>query len=306
VPSHKKNLERISALADALEARGIGPFATVVKARPCDVEPASFRVLRDRLHTIRVYVGIETDADQGLVTLDRRIASRQNHEALKVMRELDLFACFNMLIFDPDTTMSSLETNVAFMESASDFSFNFCRTELYAGTPLLHRMLAEGRTTGDWLHYDYRLKTPQVQRAFELTIEAFTPRNFGGHALHNDMGGWRLQMETARHFHRDVFDPAWREAMTALHRRVGADTVSGLRAILAHVRSGEDRKRDAAFVRELGVRLRGFEAEIRREWSALYAEMAAACAASQPDPVSIGVDATPLQDQRGIAELHYV
>jgi radical SAM superfamily enzyme YgiQ (UPF0313 family) len=41
VPGHKKNIERFSALADALERRGIGEFATVVKARPTDVTPAT-------------------------------------------------------------------------------------------------------------------------------------------------------------------------------------------------------------------------------------------------------------------------
>jgi len=44
-------------------------FATVVKARPTDVDPEVFAILKHRLKCIRVYVGIETDADQGLRTL---------------------------------------------------------------------------------------------------------------------------------------------------------------------------------------------------------------------------------------------
>ena len=54
-----------------MEAEGLRDFATVVKARPNDVHPEVFRVLVDRLRCIRCYVGIETDADQGLVTLRR-------------------------------------------------------------------------------------------------------------------------------------------------------------------------------------------------------------------------------------------
>jgi radical SAM superfamily enzyme YgiQ (UPF0313 family) len=71
VPGHKKNAERFNALADALERRGMGRFATLVKARPTDVDPEVFGILRRRLHCIRAYVGIETDADQGLKTLRR-------------------------------------------------------------------------------------------------------------------------------------------------------------------------------------------------------------------------------------------
>ncbi|GEM_PF-4350392 len=55
--------------------------------------------------------------------------------------------------------------NFDFMAEASDFPFNFSLIELYAGTPLLRRMLGENRTTGDWLHYDYRLRTPEVWAA---------------------------------------------------------------------------------------------------------------------------------------------
>lgn len=310
VPSKKKNLERFHALADALEAREIGDFGIVVKARPNDADLEVFRVMRDRLHALRSYVGIETDADQGLITLQRRLASKQNHAAIEVLRELDMFGCFNMLIFDPDTTLPSLETNVEFMATAADFPFNFCRTELYAGTPLLRRMLSEKRTSGDWLHYDYRLRTPEVQRVFEMAIDAFTPRNFGPGALHNNIGGWRLELETCRRFHADVFRPAWLERMKALHRLVGLDTVAGLRAIIERVRTAKPAE-DAEFVADMAPRLRALEADVTQRWYALRAEMDAACAAAQHDPASFGYDATPLQravpvDETAQEVLHYV
>ena len=60
-----------------------------------------------------------------------------------------------MLMFDPDTTLESVETNLDFIEYAADFPFNFGRVELYAGTPLLARMQAEGRCRGDYLQWDY-------------------------------------------------------------------------------------------------------------------------------------------------------
>ena len=47
-------------------------------------------------------------------------------------------------VFDPDTTVEALSTNIEFMEWARELPFNFCRVELYAGTPLLERMKLEG------------------------------------------------------------------------------------------------------------------------------------------------------------------
>lgn len=292
VPSAKWNLERINALADALEQREIGDFAVVVKARPNDVQRDVFTALRDRLHALRAYVGIETDADQGLVTLSRRLSSRQNHAAIETMRELQIFGCFNMLVFDPDTTVASFEINVDFMEAAADFPFNFCRTELYAGTPLLQRMLAEGRVQGDYFFYDYALRNEQIDRIFRLSIDAFSARNFGGQALHNHMGGWRLQLEACRHFHPGAWRPAWREEMLGLHRRVGLDTVAGLREILAHVRRHSPAT-DAEFVVGLKSRLRAVEQDVKLRWLDLHARMVAGVAA---DTRSEGYDMTPLQN----------
>ena len=79
IPNHGKSLERCNALADAIEARGARATSRPwCKARPTDVTPAVFQVLVDRLRCIRCYVGVETDADQGLITLRRwaQIAAR--------------------------------------------------------------------------------------------------------------------------------------------------------------------------------------------------------------------------------------
>lgn len=295
VPGAAHNLRKLNALADALEQRRIGPFGVIVKARPNDVDPRVFTTLRDRLHALRIYVGIETDSDQGLVTLQRHVDSRHNHAAIDTLRELGLNASFNMLIFDPDTTVGSLEHNIAFMAAHTDFAFNFCRTELYAGTPLLARMLADGRARGDYLGHDYALRTPEVQQIFELSMRAFGPRNFGGGALHNDIGGWRLQLETVRHFHPEVYDPAWRAELTAVQRRLGDDTVAGLREIVAHVCASR-RRDDDAFIRDLSRRLRRVESGVRASWANLHARMFAATAGLAAPRDSIGHDSTPLQD----------
>ncbi|MCA9712658.1 MAG: hypothetical protein KDK70_42915, partial [Myxococcales bacterium] len=300
VPSHRRNLERIHALADALEEREIGEFAVVVKARPNDVDREVFTALQQRLHALRTYVGIETDADQGLVTLSRRLDSAQNHAAIQTLRDLRMFGCFNLLVFDPDTTVASLERNVDFMESACDFPFNFCRTELYAGTPLLQRLQAEERVRGDYFFYDYGLRDAAIERIFRIAIEAFSARNFGGGALHNEMGGWRLQLETCRHFHPAAWRPAWREEMIDLHQRVGLDTVAGLREIIEHVRRFSPAT-DAQLVAELSPRLRAVEHDVKRRWADLHGRMVAGVEA---DTHSVGWDATPLQ--RAVPEVSFV
>jgi len=269
IPNHGKSLARIHALGDALEAQGVRDFATVVKARPNDVHPEVFRALVERLRCVRCYVGIETDADQGLVTLRRWARSSQNHRAIDVARSLGLFVCFNMLLFDPDTTLESVRRNVDFIEYAADYPFNFGRVELYAGTPLLSRMLADGRCRGDYLQWDYTLGSPAVQRFYELAMGCFLPRNFGEDALANTIQGMRFDFEVARHFHGDRHDARLYQRGVALSRRLAEDSVAILRRLLAHVDGSAPPERDAELVAELAAGARLVEDEVRGEMLAL-------------------------------------
>lgn len=296
VPGHRHNRERLTALADALDARGIGRFATVVKARPTDVDPEVFAILRRRLGAIRVYIGIESDADQGLDTLRRWSSSRANHRALDVVRSLDLYTCFNVLLWDPDSTLESVATNIDFLEGAADCAFNFGRVELYAGTPLLARMLAEGRCTGDYLQYDYRLASPEVDRMFEMAIACFHERNFADDALANRMMATRFDVEVVRHFHPDLFRPAWRDEAVGLSRALALDSARGLRAILDHVRSGATG--DARVISEVSRSLRAAERALSAAASDLAARVARAVGRGAPLTDIGDRVATPLQQPR--------
>jgi hypothetical protein len=297
VPGHKKNRERFSALADALERRKIGPFATVVKARPTDCDPEVFRILRERLHCIRVYIGIETDADQGLSTLQRWSTTKMNRKAIGVVRELDLYTCFNMLIFDPDTTIESIETNIRFIRWAAEFPSNFGRVELYAGTPLLHRMLQEGRCRGDYMQWDYSLASPEVERVFELSIQCFHARNFGENALNNRIMATRFDLEVQKHFHPEVFRPSWLSHGKALSRELAEDSADALQTIVDHVKAKSARG-DQALVAELSARLRQKERTIGEQARDLAAELTRALGRGLPLTDLGDRVATPLQTQR--------
>ncbi|MBI4578169.1 MAG: B12-binding domain-containing radical SAM protein [Planctomycetes bacterium] len=235
LPGHQRSLDRIDALADALDARDLGPIATVVKARPTDVTAEVFTALRDRLGCIRVFLGIENASAQGLRTLRRRVAEHENHEALRILDELGIYVCFNMLIFEPDATMEGLETNLKFMERYGDNPLNFGRVELYAGTTLLARMQAEGRCRGDYFGWDYDLASPEMQRVFRLAMSCFYPRNFAGDALANRLQTTRFDVEVARHFHPDVHDEAWLVEAKRLSRQLARDSAAALREIVEFV-----------------------------------------------------------------------
>jgi anaerobic magnesium-protoporphyrin IX monomethyl ester cyclase len=298
IPNHGKSLARLHALADAVEAEGMRDFATVVKARPNDATPAVFKVLVERLRCIRCYVGIETDADQGLITLRRWGQSSQNHRAIDLARSLDLFVCFNLLMFDPDTTLDSVRKNLDFIEYAADFPFNFGRVELYAGTPLLARLQSEGKCRGDYLQWDYPLGSPEVQRFYDLAMGCFLSRNFGEGALANGIQGLRFDLEIVRRFHPEAHGPQLYEAGRALSRRLALDSVGKLRALMAQLSQPPDG--DAGLVAELAADARRVEADITGEMLALARELEARVGQGRPLTFAGDRVATPLQRARAV------
>jgi hypothetical protein len=303
VPGHRHNKERFNALADALEKRNIGPFATVVKARPTDCDPEVFEILKRRLHCIRVYIGVETDADQGLRTLRRWAKSRQNHDALDLVRHLDLYTCYNMLIFDPDTTLESLRTNVAFLRYAPEYPSNFGRVELYAGTPILARMQAENRVRGDYLQWDYDLGSAEVERSFSLAMDCFMERNFGPEALSNRIMGTRFDVEVCRHFHPELFKKEWLDEGKELTRALTLSGCDALERILDHVERGASKSEDAALVVELTAQLRASEVLVRDRSRELARTLQRAIGRGRPLTEIGDVVATPLQTQRAALSL---
>lgn len=266
LPRERDNLERLTALAEALEARKLGRYATVIKARPMDVTPKVFSLLTERLHCVRAYVGIETDTDQGLVTLRRGLKKGVNERAMEVIDELGLFVSFNMLLFDPDTTVASLEENLRFLERHAHHPFNFGRVELYAGTPLLGRMQREGRASGDWLLWNYSIVDPTIQRVFEVTNDAFYDRNFGADPAAYVAMALRGDVALARHFSPERYRPRWLEETQAISRQLGEDSVQVLRRIIAGVEA--DRSRHA-MVAEAKAQLAQTDLEVRRRAKAV-------------------------------------
>ena len=90
---------------------------------------------------IRVYVGIETNSHEGVVSLNRGIDAEGNRRALRAFRDCGLYCTFNVLIFDPDATLSGVEQNLVIT------SYSIHYTKLYDCGP---SCTPAGRPWGAW------------------------------------------------------------------------------------------------------------------------------------------------------------
>jgi radical SAM superfamily enzyme YgiQ (UPF0313 family) len=234
-----RDLRRVSALRDELHRRDLTDLALVVKARPDDVDPEVFRVLRE-IGLLRVYLGIESGSTQGLRTLGRGVNLAQNRRALAQLLSSGVYACFNLLLFDPDSTMASLRESLALMRDGAHVPMNFCRTEIYVGTPLMRRLQREGRLIGDEFGWDYHISDPRAEIAFRVFARAFYDRNFRANGLMNSNLGLGYHLHLLRHFYPHAVTPALVARAEATITRVNLDSVAWLERVFAYADSSAD------------------------------------------------------------------
>lgn len=279
VPSQSKNLERYARLHELLVAEGMDDIGLVIKCRPNDVTHELFALLKS-MGMVRAYVGIETNSDEGVVSLNRKITPEDNRRAMQVLSDLDVYSTFNILIFDPEATLEGVRRNLAFMEEFADTPFNFCRAEVYAGTPLKAMLERDGRLQGNYLAWSYEMRDPAVELLFRVVTTAFRTRNFKSDGVANLNMGIRFDDEVTRRFYPECWDVAWHAELRDLSRRIGLDSVALFREALAFIESGATDPRtvkafatdmarrvsehDLAFVKEIKARRRALEARILR------------------------------------------
>jgi anaerobic magnesium-protoporphyrin IX monomethyl ester cyclase len=224
VSSAERNHARIDALQKALQSRGVCDIAFTMKCRPADVEPTLFARLRD-MGLVRLFLGIENSTERGLKCLNRRQTVADEQRALQVCAQLGISAQFTILIFHPDATVQTVRQDLAFMRRQADSPLNFCRAEIYAGTPLEQRMIQEGRARGSYMARSYALLDPAADLACREALRIFADRCWNARGLVNMAIGLNHLLAAACRFNSGKPLAALRARTRAWHRLVNSSTL---------------------------------------------------------------------------------
>jgi hypothetical protein len=230
LPNPLKAVERFTAVRDGLWSEGARDIAIAVKARPDSITEDSIRIL-DQLGLFRVFLGVENASENGLRNLNRKNTVEQVLNALRILNEFDVHVAYNLLMFEPDTSLDDLLVNLRFMERHIENPFNFCRAEAYPGTGLECKLLAEGRLLGDAFGYDYRLKDPRSEAFHQIANYAFFDRNFSDFGLHYFNMQVDFYFQLLRRFHPDTLSQALRAGVRNFIKETNLDTYARLSEI---------------------------------------------------------------------------
>jgi TonB family protein len=231
VPSEAINHARISAFEKALKNRGVENIALVIKCRPADANRRVLGRLKD-LGLVRVFLGVESATAHGLSSLDRNQSVEESERALETCSELGISAQFTLMIFNPDATLDTLRSDVAFMRRFSGNPLNFCRAEIYEGTPLERRMIELGRARGNYLAREYSLSDPVADHACDISLDLFDARCWSSGSLMQNAIGLDHTAAVAKRFYAGPDRVATCEQVANWLRSVNLDTVNLLDEVI--------------------------------------------------------------------------
>jgi len=235
LPNRRLMLDRIDRLRRALDKHGVGRIAFAIKGRPDEIDRDLLARLVE-MGLFRIFLGVEAGTAEALVQLGRGQLLTDNERALAVTGELDLHACFNLLLWNPGSTLADVALNVAWLREHPDNPMNFSRTEVYAGTPLEQQLRDAGRLLGDYWGYDYRIADPGAEESFWIARAAFEERNFGFTSLHHTAMRLDYEYHLFAHFHGR--DEGLRRRVKDFVRTVNLDTHAQLSRIVGEVARG--------------------------------------------------------------------
>jgi hypothetical protein len=272
LPNPVRAAERFDALRTALRRDGVTGTAIAIKARPDSITRESIGIL-DELGLFRVFLGVENLAENGLRHLNRKCEVSQILNALEILNQSDVHIAYNLLLFEPDTVLPDILTNLRFMERHLENPFNFCRAEAYAGTGLERKLRAEQRLLGDTFGFDYRLKDARCEAFHQIANHAFFERNFSDFGLHYFNMQVDFYFQLLRRFHPELLTQTLRAAVRNFIKQTNLDTYECLCQIYDFVARVDPEHPAAirAFAREMREYVDGRSSRLHREGERILA-----------------------------------
>jgi anaerobic magnesium-protoporphyrin IX monomethyl ester cyclase len=229
--SEAATLTRVGELSRELRSRGVeGVFW--VKGRPDTITAPVLQALRE-MGAVHLFLGVESAVAERLAYLGRSHGPADNQRAIALCRAHGIVPSFNLMLFDPDCTLEEVAVTVGFAREHLDLPWNVCRTEIYSGTPLFHRLAAEGRLQGDYRGYSYRMRDERAELMFRILRVALHERAFAFDSLLNRL----ISLSFARQLHELFFPGPATTQLSAealdLVRTAHADTLTVLDEAMA-------------------------------------------------------------------------
>lgn len=176
-PKVETAVDYFKELRKELDKKGVGQIGLTLKMRADSVRPEILTILKE-IGLIRVFVGIESGTQNLLNKLGRKTIDQGSLKALELLRQFQIPAYFNALLFGPDIHFSDIEPELQFLEKCVDVPFEVVEVVIYGKTGLYTTLKQENRLYGNYLEYDYNYMDTETQNT-HFIISQLETRHFG-------------------------------------------------------------------------------------------------------------------------------
>lgn len=144
---------RVASFCEAIEAeKHQWAFRCAMRAETVAVHGHALLPAMRHCGFTNVFIGIEAGNDEDLQTFAKLASADQNAAALEVAAACDMDVTMGFIMFQPQSTPSSLRASfAALVRHGGDKASHFTRAvDVYFGTPLHRRLAREGMLTADF------------------------------------------------------------------------------------------------------------------------------------------------------------
>lgn len=156
----KKQSGWIEEFCKALRNKNLsGKIMWKINCRPDEVDLDTFELMKQH-GLFRVYLGIEEGTDSGLLRLNKQLTVINNLNGIKILKKLGIGIDYGFMLFQPNTTFTSLVENLKFLEGICDDGYmpvTFVKMMPFLETKIEKDLREEGRLKGipGFLDYDF-------------------------------------------------------------------------------------------------------------------------------------------------------
>lgn len=183
-------------------------------------------------------VGIENASETALTRMGKAATLADNMKSLELLEQHGVYVQMGLILFDPETTVTELQENLAFLNRFRWPTNKGIFTEMYAaeGTPFTNLMMRRGRLSeSSSQNYRYLVSDPTTRRVYTM-LKTW-------HASHARVYDWVIDSLTAP----KVLPEYGYRLVYTLYQRLQELDLRFFDACLQRVVSGENSCSDAEF-----------------------------------------------------------
>jgi anaerobic magnesium-protoporphyrin IX monomethyl ester cyclase len=167
----------IERFCDELKSRGLSrKIMWKINCRADEIDEEHFALMKSN-GLFLVFIGIEDGTDSGLKRLNKNMTVTECLKGIDVLKKLKIGFDYGFLLFQPETSFSSLYENLDFLNALCGDGYSpvtLLKMMPYYETKIEKELMAAGRITGAPGHKDYEFHEEAMNRYYGFITKCFS------------------------------------------------------------------------------------------------------------------------------------